>query len=591
MFLPKPLNIKDTENTAPINKFAREVVISLEETHAELSRQNASATKTAATVATTAASGALPSDVTSASGSSAPVTIDGQVYCQVTVNYTAPTPLGTFAGVFLAISGYNGSSKSVKVAEDNFTGVAGGSQSFTVILNRTSEIITCYLVAKNNQETASADWQAAPSFTLTLNGSVTAPATPSGLSVVARPLSNTLTWSGNTEGNMKAYTVYRNTVNTFSSATKIGTVPWVNNGSPSYIDNTATIASAYFYWVTATNNANLESAQSTSVTATTAAASLDTDVADGSTYARPLASRISSGKPLIDFSESIHLNKTVDNVPDGITRYAATPSTLTYRPTSNPLTATDAGSNATISIASFTLRTSAKGDISVSSGSVTALSYGTLYYVYYDDSNLAGGAVTYAVTSTKENAINGQGRIFIGSIITPAATGPNTTGNNDGGAGAQGGQTAIFLFGSSAISGSLLNATSTNLQNAIDGSFTTFGKVNTNTTSGAANAVWILSAASPTSAPWQSLTLFIRSKCPTNGTGSTATINYSKDGGASFTTIRTATASTWAIVTDSVSLPVNQNVALVQVEGTLGRLSGTGAGELDIYEAWIVGIQ
>jgi hypothetical protein len=46
---------------------------------------------------------------------------------------------------------------------------------------------------------------------------------------------------------------------------------------------------------------------------------LDNEVADGSTYGRPLASRLSSGKPLIDFSESIHLNKNIDNVADGTT--------------------------------------------------------------------------------------------------------------------------------------------------------------------------------------------------------------------------------------------------------------------------------
>ncbi len=38
---------------------------------------------------------------------------------------------------------------------------------------------------------------------------------------------------------------------------------------------------------------------------------------DGTTYGRPLSTRISAGKPLIDFSEAIHLNKNLDNVADG----------------------------------------------------------------------------------------------------------------------------------------------------------------------------------------------------------------------------------------------------------------------------------
>lgn len=44
---------------------------------------------------------------------------------------------------------------------------------------------------------------------------------------------------------------------------------------------------------------------------------MDTEIADGPTYGRPLVSRLSSGKPLIDFSESIHLNKTLDYIGDG----------------------------------------------------------------------------------------------------------------------------------------------------------------------------------------------------------------------------------------------------------------------------------
>lgn len=37
----------------------------------------------------------------------------------------------------------------------------------------------------------------------------------------------------------------------------------------------------------------------------------------------PLLSRLSGGKPIIDFSESIHLNKSLANIPDGNGRYAS----------------------------------------------------------------------------------------------------------------------------------------------------------------------------------------------------------------------------------------------------------------------------
>jgi hypothetical protein len=53
------------------------------------------------------------------------------------------------------------------------------------------------------------------------------------------------------------------------------------------------------------------------------AASLDYHVADGSTYGRALLARLSAGKPLIDFSETIHIAKHLGNVPDdsGSSRY------------------------------------------------------------------------------------------------------------------------------------------------------------------------------------------------------------------------------------------------------------------------------
>src|ERR1700694_3602997 len=42
-------------------------------------------------------------------------------------------------------------------------------------------------------------------------------------------------------------------------------------------------------------------------------------VPDGTTYGRPLLSRLSAGKPLIDFGEGIHLHKQLDNIADGAT--------------------------------------------------------------------------------------------------------------------------------------------------------------------------------------------------------------------------------------------------------------------------------
>ena len=279
------------------------------------------------------------------------------------------------------------------------------------------------------------------------------------------------------------------------------------------------------------------------------------------------------------------------SVPDGSSRFGQTASGLSYRPTSNPLTATDAGSNATVSIASFTMRTSSKGDISINSGSVTALSYGTLYYIYYDDSTLAGGAVSFNATTTQSTALNGAGRFFVGSIITPVSGAPATTGNNDGGVGTQSGGTTLFLFG--AILGTFGGATSiNNINNGIDGNLTTFAQMlQTSAPSGANTGVMTTSQANPTSQAWTSLTLFMRTAAPVNNAGSTVSLAYSTDGSASFTNVYSLSGSTRALTTDSVSLPLNINLALVRVKMTVSRASGTSTAEADLYEAYVIGVQ
>jgi hypothetical protein len=282
------------------------------------------------------------------------------------------------------------------------------------------------------------------------------------------------------------------------------------------------------------------------------------------------------------------------SVADGSQRFAATASTLTYRPTTNPLTATDAGSNATINIASFTMRTSSKGDISINSGSITALSYSTLYYIYYDDATLAGGAVTFNATTAKTTAINGTGRFFIGSIVTPAATAPDTTGNNDGGVGAQAGGTTVFLFGSAVSAGVSGQGSVTSPTNAIDGSFTTFATAAIGSGGSAASGASVTcSAASPTSAPWTSLTLYALWEVTANtvNPGATpASLSYGGAGGGTLDSVGPATTKAKTLV--SVSLPVNTNLATMSVSLSVFRNNGFAqVVTAHLYQAWIVGIQ
>lgn len=104
---------------------------------------------------------------------------------------------------------------------------------------------------------------------------------------------------------------------------------------------------------------------------------------------------------------------------------------------SNPLTAADVGASATISIAAHTYQYG-WGTVPVNSGSITGLSFSTLYYVYFDDPNNNGGAVTYLATTTKTNLTANNGRVYVGVVTTPADGGGGTSGGG-GGAGSGGG--------------------------------------------------------------------------------------------------------------------------------------------------------
>jgi hypothetical protein len=282
---------------------------------------------------------------------------------------------------------------------------------------------------------------------------------------------------------------------------------------------------------------------------------------------------------------------SLDAVPDGGSRFGQTGSGLSYRPLTNPLTGHDAGSNATVNIASFTNRTSSKGDISYNSGSITALSYGTLYFIYFDDGSLAGGTVTYHASATKTDALNGSGRFFVGSVTTPIATAPDTIGNNDGGTGAQSGSTITFFPGTN-VPTTTGGGSITNDGEANDGNLTTAAQLLTSTPGTVGSAQVLLSGLGIVAAPWTSLTLNIRSAVVSTSASTLATLSYSLNGGSTFTNIYNLTNTTRALATDTITLPINQNLALVQVRAKISKVvSADAQAELDLYEAWVVGVE
>lgn len=83
----------------------------------------------------------------------------------------------------------------------------------------------------------------------------------------------------------------------------------------------------------------------------------------------------------------------------------------------NPLVASADATNATISIDAHTLQYGF-GTVSYNSGTIVGLLPSTNYYVYADDPDYEGGAVTYLATTTRQNLTADNGRYFVGTIET-----------------------------------------------------------------------------------------------------------------------------------------------------------------------------
>lgn len=87
---------------------------------------------------------------------------------------------------------------------------------------------------------------------------------------------------------------------------------------------------------------------------------------------------------------------------------------------SRPLSAERRDGYGAININSFTVRFIGSAScLTYCGGSITALTLGVTYYVYADDPTRSGGAVTYNATTTRNNALIGRDRIYIGSIRVP----------------------------------------------------------------------------------------------------------------------------------------------------------------------------
>lgn len=96
------------------------------------------------------------------------------------------------------------------------------------------------------------------------------------------------------------------------------------------------------------------------------------------------------------------------------------------------LSATDAGSDASIMISAHNRLYADGTTVSLDAGTLTGLAYSTKYYIHYDDSSFAGGAVTYQASTTDTAASQTGSTHFVGIITSPAAADPDTGGVTPG---------------------------------------------------------------------------------------------------------------------------------------------------------------
>ena len=294
-----------------------------------------------------------------------------------------------------------------------------------------------------------------------------------------------------------------------------------------------------------------------------------------------------------------------------------TPAHSSYRPSSNPLTAVDAGTSVTIDISAFDMVIPGQADVVLGSGSITGLLYSTLYYIYFSDPGfISNPSPTYLESQVKTDAIDQAGYMFVGSIFTPVSGGPPTYGNNDGGGGAQIGTSSTYNTSVASEESLDGNGTITNLDNALDGDPTTFATLacTGNGTASFNGAIAEISAPSGiTPGNYTSATLNVLVKCTLNTlspaypffAGVELVIGNDVIGGQSAETVAGGTtlvaSSPDVTVIDNsngtqtvvIPIPANTNISqvgadvFVNTSGNSLSYATSGTIEFQIYGAWI----
>lgn len=151
------------------------------------------------------------------------------------------------------------------------------------------------------------------SASITVAPDTTPPATPTGLAAIAGTGQIiSLDWDDNTEPDFGEYGVWRNTVNDSSTATKIA-----ETRASRFVDVSLTLGVTYYYWVTAYDRSENQSAKSTGANAT--AVAVTAGQTDSTPPADPSAPTVASTATYLS-GDGTTLSRIVVNVPAFSTR-------------------------------------------------------------------------------------------------------------------------------------------------------------------------------------------------------------------------------------------------------------------------------
>jgi hypothetical protein len=165
------------------------------------------------------------------------------------------------------------------------------------------------------------------SGSITVAQDTTPPATPTGLSAIAGTGQIiSLDWADNTDADLGEYGVYRNTSNDPGAATEIA-----QTRASRFVDVSLTLNQQYFYWVTAYDRIENQSAKSTGANAT--AVAVVAGQTDPTPPGTPSAPTIASTATYMSGDGTI-LAQIVVNVPAFTTRTAV--MNVLYRKTGQP---------------------------------------------------------------------------------------------------------------------------------------------------------------------------------------------------------------------------------------------------------------